>query len=603
MQSGLYRIRVADGSEYGPATEADVCGWITQGRINRDAFASMTQGQYVPILQVAAFARAFEMQSNLQPAAAPAQAQAVSSAPAAAGQAAAVSQPVAESQSVEGFLFGDQNLNTGDIFPGGGGQAPSSHPAQPGSPTASAAALATQQRAATAAPGTPLPGATPGYASSPGIAVGGSPMPQAVPQVAQPGLTPMPMQVNQVNGAGQPVLGLQPQATEAGNGEVVEAENQAVAAYLQERKDFESACKDLQEGRFVGAKEKFDALAEARPKTSEYLSSAAYADLMLAADDKERFAAAGTLREIHEQYAYCVPTLLYLARASLKIDRPKAAVRYLKSALEIEPDRRDLQRELQRAQEASDGRTGTQSQDKLSTLASFKSSLAERGGHDDTSSDEEINPKQLVSSLAVFLGVFGVLYSMGVITAMGEKEYYYESADQFWWLRRVLLLAVGGIMAFVALKDERLDKSDFLPVPNFMVVAVVWGIAAGFMSPWQNVKSPMWIVLLMTVFHVFAEEVFFRVYLARNLARSLGGLVAPTALGALLYGLYHLSYFEVTANSSAVVGWSWVGMIALGAGIPYNLLYYYSRSLTVPFVCHLLVNGTMMLLSYEHIQP
>ncbi len=587
MQGGLYRIRVADGSEYGPATEADVCGWITQGRINRDALASQTPGQYVPITQVGAFARAFDLQSSLQGGGSGAHAAGVD--PSASNsqipaQPAQPAEPASDpSQSAEGFLFGDQNLDTGDIFPGG-----------PRDPAATPSAAA-QHRAAASTPGAPLP-----TASNPAMPVGGSPMPAGatpMPQAPDSELTPLP----QVDANGQPLLGLQPGAAPS-----AEPENAAVAQYLSERKDFESACKDLEDGRYDAAAQKFGELAEARPKTSEYLSSATYAELMLATDDKDRFASAGRLREIHDQYPYCVPTLLYLARTSLKIDRPKAAVRYLKSALEIEPDRRDLQRELQRAQDAADGKTGTHSQDKMSSLASFKSALADRnvgGGknHNDLL-DDDVNPKQLIASMVAYGLIFGALYASAVVTEMGEGEYVYDPNNQFWWTRRILLLLLGVGLSMVILKDEKLDLTDFLPVPKWMVAAVGWGLFAGYMSPWQNVTSSMFVVLGMTFFHVLAEEAFFRAFLARSLARAMGGLIAPTTLGAFLFGFYHLTYYEVSTNSSIVVGWSWVGMIALGAGIPYQILYYYSRSLTVPFVCHLLVNGTMMFLSYDHIQ-
>jgi membrane protease YdiL (CAAX protease family) len=181
----------------------------------------------------------------------------------------------------------------------------------------------------------------------------------------------------------------------------------------------------------------------------------------------------------------------------------------------------------------------------------------------------------------------------------------------------------------VVIKDDPVDATDFVAAPQWIVAALAWGGFVGYMSPPQAVKTGMVAVITMTIFHVVAEEVFFRGYLARALARALPGALAPTAFGGLLYGLYHLTFYNFSVRPTAILGagparqvavdltatagqalvgtttmveaWSWIGMISLGAGIPYFLLYYVSRSFTAPLLCHLTVNLTMMILSFERL--
>lgn len=597
MQQGglLYRLRIADGSEYGPSSEADICSSISAGRIAPDAVVAQQPGtDYVSILQVPAFARAFSyLQQNLQPAPPSGSFQQPQSV-AQARVSSTISSPhipsqPANPQSVEGFLFDD---------------------------TLADPALASVHPAAAGTPG-------PVYASSP---------------TASGALTPLPMQVDLASRppmAGQPI----DQMDIAVEGAVVDEENAAVAAYLRERTQFEEACGDLEDGRYTAARQKFEALAQMRPKTSEYQASAAYAAFMLASDDKERFTGAGRLREVHEQYPYCVPTLLFLSRASLKIARPKAAVRYLKTALEIEPERRDLQRDLQKAQDAAAGRVTSESSDGVSTLQSLKSGWKERlkgtakeRPKDRLPMDDNVDTGRFLTTMVVYFVVFSFLFGTAVVVGMGKDEYFYEANNGFFYIRRALLLLAGLALSAVFLRDEKIDITDFRTDPKWLAVAIGWGLLIGYLSPAQAVRGSMPIVLVLTFIHVVAEEAFFRVFIARNLARSLSGLIAPTALGGLLFGLYHMSYYsfsadpaEIMANlraaapalkgaliditpeaqdaligvSSPMQAWQAVGLISLVAGVPYFLLYYLSRSFTAPFLCHLTVNVTMMVLSFS----
>jgi membrane protease YdiL (CAAX protease family) len=556
-----YLLRIADGRVFGPSPEPDIVRSIVAGRVAPSSHVSaQPDGAYVPIVQVPAFASAFQQLAAARARSNPAMAVMASPAapsavpaPAAPATAAPAAAAAARPRTVEGFLFDD----------------------------ADAGAL----------------------------------------------IHPMARSASTISGAAVPVPG--EDAADGANG--ADGTEAGVSDYLQERGRYDEAKRDLEEGRYLSAKQKFERLIELQPKTSEYLASAAYAEFLLATEDKDRFSLAGRLREIHDGAPYCVTTLTYLARVQLKMGRPKTAVRFFQDALNVEPERRDLQTELQKAQDLVDGKVEGGSSDKLS-IAELKATFKERlkdGGKKKAMLDDEPDPKRLFGAVTVMLILGGFLFGLSVVAKMGADEYFYSPSNGFWYIRRAMLLVAGIALSMVVIKDDPVDATDFVAAPQWIVAALAWGGFVGYMSPPQAVKTGMVAVITMTIFHVVAEEVFFRGYLARALARALPGALAPTAFGGLLYGLYHLTFYNFSVRPTAILGagparqvavdltatagqalvgtttmveaWSWIGMISLGAGIPYFLLYYVSRSFTAPLLCHLTVNLTMMILSFERL--
>ena len=570
----LYRLRIADGSEYGPSSEADIAASITAGRIRTDSWVALQPGQdYVPILQVPAFAHAFQVlaqaQSGSHP---PAQAQAQAVAPPQGNLSTPSTAPHAS--------FGTQ--------PDTGGYAQSGH-------VMTGEFVAQFGSIAQAPP--PGQGADFLFADSGEVAM----------HPALSGEVPVASEDAAAFDPGAP-----PAAGEGGE----------VSDFLEERKLWTEACRDLDEGRYPTARGKFERLAAMKPKTSEYQSSVAYCDFLAGANEKDRWAAMAVLREVHDQHPYCVPTLVYLARSHLKVGRPKGAVRFYKLAKQVEPQRGDITVELQRAEDAVLGKEVDV--EKTTALEAFKESWAarQRGsstkkGFDET---EELDPLRLSMALGAWALLSGLLFVPAVILKMGSEEYFY-TGDGFFFIRRATLFVFAFGLSFAFLRDERLDFSDFDATPKYLLIGILWGGLVGFMSPTQAVRKPLGFVLLLTFFHVLAEEAFFRVYLARMLNRAMTGVIGPTLVGALLYGVYHMTYFSFAADpsvipvaegvhwaspeaakavqgfSTASEAWMSVGLISIFAGVPYFLLYYVSRSFTAPFVCHLVVNSTMMILS------
>lgn len=554
MTEPLYRLRIANGNEYGPSSASDICHSIRAGRIAINSWVAVKPfTHFVVITEVEAFDSAFhELSSAQAPKATP-------------------SKPQERPQTAADFLF-ESGAETD--------RAKSFHP------------LAN---------------------------------------------TSTEIEISQVEA-------LAAERAKAADGQTEDTDE--ISRYLNERAQFDEAVRDLEEGRYTDAKSKFEILARDHPKTSEYHSSLAYADFKLAATEQQAVAIIGRLREIHEQSPYCVPTLLFVGRANNKCGRPKAAVRYLKAALEIEPNRRDIQLELQESEDLASGKKvrATSSGSHRVSSEINSGSTSRSGSHFRVTSSIKGKSKRaskfqmesqiprLLGSLAACGILFGIFYFTAVLSQMGTNEYFYLPSDRFFLMRRFILILTGIALSFFFLKDEGFAKDDFLCDPVWIVVAIAFGGAVGFYSPPQAVKSTLAVVIGLTIFHVIAEEIFFRGFLARNLALSLPGNVAPSVVGGLLFGLYHMTYYSFAADPLKVVdfstikptfegalfetdpevyrqltlglttnleAWTSVGMIAFAAGIPLFYLYYKSRSFTPPLLCHLAINLSMMILSYD----
>jgi|GEM_PF-6670087 len=562
MTEPLYRLRIANGNEYGPSPAADISASIRAGKIATNSHVAVAPfTQYVPILSVQEFALAFqEIQSRGSIAPAPhvnTPAQTPEPRP---------EPPQERPKTVEDFLFDNTSSERSKSY----------------HPLASAS-------------------------------------------------------------ISQEIEALEQQAQAVVNEASTEEPGDEVAVYLRERSQFDLGLRHLEENRTGEAMELFRKLAEAHPNTSEYHSSYAYSQFKLAKNDQDKLSFLGKLREIHEKSPYCVSTLVYLGRSTVDVGRAKAAIKFYKSALEIEPGRRDIANELQRAEDISSGkitksassdshRLGSdfKSRQKSKSEASSKTSfkVTRKSKKDNVIAEAKLS--RLLGSIFSFGVIFVTLYAMAVLSRMGVNEYFYDASDNFFYLRRGLLIIVGIGLSLFFLKDQKFSKTDFVCNPIWLVPAIGLGVGVGLLSPAQAVKSTLEVVIGLTIFHVVAEEIFFRGFLARNLARGLPGHWLPSVFGGLLFGLYHMTYYSFAANpleavdfsqiapaaqgalvdlspsyeelsvglTTSLQAWQSIGMITIGAGIPLYLMYYKSRSFLPPLLCHLSINLTMMYLSY-----
>jgi membrane protease YdiL (CAAX protease family)/tetratricopeptide (TPR) repeat protein len=176
-----------------------------------------------------------------------------------------------------------------------------------------------------------------------------------------------------------------------------------------------------------------------------------------------------------------------------------------------------------------------------------------------------------------------------------------RSADaNFFYTRRFILLGVGLICILLLGSGESVlerIKNVGFEVEGTLGAAVAFGLIVGFFSPLQFTMAPLVSLLALTAFHVICEEVFFRGFVTRKLLDSFASPLAPVVLSGLLFGVYHITFTSFWWITPMAIP-AWIGMVTIGAGIPYAALYAKSGSILVPLTCHLVVNLLMMFRSH-----
>ncbi len=196
----------------------------------------------------------------------------------------------------------------------------------------------------------------------------------------------------------------------------------------------------------------------------------------------------------------------------------------------------------------------------------------------------------------------------------GEKEYFYYHDNWWFWARRILLLGAALFGVKVLLKGDEIESVR--PV-EFTILGFMFGTGYGFLSAF--VAARQWpsdqdgalilpiagLMLLMILFHAITEEMFFRRYLTRVVQRVIPNATAGSALSALLFGVYHMSYTafywglqfwnsEFPAYSMPMQALS----MAMTWGLPLALLFYWSRSLGPSLAANFMFGVTYMMISY-----
>lgn len=172
--------------------------------------------------------------------------------------------------------------------------------------------------------------------------------------------------------------------------------------------------------------------------------------------------------------------------------------------------------------------------------------------------------------------------------------------SSFFYVRRGILLVIGllciALLGSGASIGERFKNLGF-ELDGSVGAALGFGLLVGFFSPLQFTLAPLGMLLAMTVIHVVCEEVFFRGFVTRKLLDSFNSPLAPVVLSGILFGVYHITFTSFWWITPMAIP-AWVGMVTVGAGIPYAALYAKSGSIFVPLIAHLCVNLLMMFRSH-----
>lgn len=357
---------------------------------------------------------------------------------------------------------------------------------------------------------------------------------------------------------------------------------------------YKVAVQDLRAGRYHEARRILEHLVDEHPGISEYKATLALVRFRQAEDPADKLAEATQLVENARAYPFCVTTHATLGRMYLQLNRPFAAARFLKQAVELEPERSDLLSDLRAVNALIAERKKDDETDIVDPLALDR--FPTERGKAPLSNHEQLRRDQ--SAVPIALGVFAVvavpLFIAANVLGFGKDEVWLNPADLFFWARHALLLAAGGLGTYLIARRRPIVLQELVFGPSVFVLALIFGLLIGFNAPLSVTKSSTLIVVAMAMLQVAAEELFFRGYLGRVLMRGLVGAVTPVLVSAVLYAAYQLTYVAAWQGGAGTSALYRVGLAA-GAGLFYAGLHQKTDSMSVPLLAHAAAAAAMIM--------
>lgn len=356
----------------------------------------------------------------------------------------------------------------------------------------------------------------------------------------------------------------------------------------------------LKNNDYAMAEVELDRLILEQPKNRWALVARAYCRFELSGDHATRVAQCEFAHEEISNSDVTLWSLVYATRMQLGLDRLRVAEDLydtiaarewddpdaLEAARVLEHDLRMLREEIRQARANAED-APAKANPKAESLVFGRPAV---GG---SAWIEGKSPlaRPVVAGAAVVL-LAGLLSAMA--GSIGRAEAVYELGNGFFWVRRLFLLGVGAVAAYLAFGSQILAGARWKASGPGLLFAVAMGLGVGLVSPSQPVAAGAVGLVLMASAHVLAEEVFFRLYVDAALVQTKSPLAAASISGAL-FGLYHLSYGHMQVGVSFWVALQWAALIAVGAGVPLSLLFHKTRSFLPPLIAHLVLNIVMIL--------
>lgn len=200
---------------------------------------------------------------------------------------------------------------------------------------------------------------------------------------------------------------------------------------------------------------------------------------------------------------------------------------------------------------------------------------------------------QLYYALAGWAVLFLVFFGSGIALDMGSEESRWIPTG-YYWARVLLLISAGMGLSTLLLKDDFVGASRFHFSPKWCGAALILGVLAGLASPGQKIGAGAPVALAMGFLQVVSEEIFFRGYVDRALMKSLHGIAVPTAIAAVMYGCFQLTYGTLWLDRSLpeVLFYAFLGILI--AGVPLSFLHHKTHSFVAPFIFHVALMSVML---------
>lgn len=193
----------------------------------------------------------------------------------------------------------------------------------------------------------------------------------------------------------------------------------------------------------------------------------------------------------------------------------------------------------------------------------------------------------------------------------GILESYWLRADQFWWLRRGLLLIVA-LLGLASVKPweaepaprgrsqeaQRPWRFEAKPALIWSLSAALYGVVVGYLSPTLSSPTPTFELLGMIGLHTLAEQLTFTTLLCGALFKNTRGLPFSALLSATaVFTLYRLSYIHLWYLSLDQMALSVLQAGLFIGGVTFFLAWK-TRSMLPPLIAHLSLTITPALLAH-----
>lgn len=193
--------------------------------------------------------------------------------------------------------------------------------------------------------------------------------------------------------------------------------------------------------------------------------------------------------------------------------------------------------------------------------------------------------RHLLSALQMGYTIFVYLFPAVLFAILQKKNVWRTYSLNRIPNMTVLMLGVGAIVCSVPFIKTTSELNMKLPLPDVLVSkdADVSGVL-GAMLEMNNLGQLAFNLVMMALLPAVAEEVFFRGGLQRLFRQATGNADVSVIVTAIVFSSVHLQF---------------TGFIPrLVLGMLFGYMFYWSRNLWVPIVCHFIYNGAQIVLYY-----
>jgi len=211
----------------------------------------------------------------------------------------------------------------------------------------------------------------------------------------------------------------------------------------------------------------------------------------------------------------------------------------------------------------------------------------------------------LLHTIPVFVVVFAICFVLVSVLHLGEFEFQLRPDEKMLYVRGAVL-SVMAVLAMLVVRRESPARMGWKPnaVATVLAVPLAFVIAgiASFITPLPlEQESTLPVVLGLIAIRGIAEPLFFQGFLTRTLLIEFREPIAPVVISAIAYGIYTLTYLGIFSGPPAAIVYG-VVVWGFGAGLPYAIIYWKSRSVLTVMLCELIVLITVAISSWNDIQ-